>query len=304
MFEPNCVLIKVSPEIHIKSDFVKKFFLKKLREHIKFSLKQNGIEVLQIVSERGRLAVFCANLEKAMVVLRKVFGIQSIALAQKINESDFEKILQNSIECIDAGFFNEGDTFAVRASVFGKKEFNSRNVEEKLGEKILQKFPFLKVSLKNPKKEVFAELKQKDFYVFFENFGGLNGLPAGVEGNIGLLYCGKKECLISCFLMLKRGCNVFPIIEKSNPDFEKAFEKLKKFNCFRDFVLTEKKDLENLLKSKDVIALADCEANPENVLQKSKKFKGVFSIPVFFPMAFFPKSEIERIWKLIEETAD
>jgi len=300
MFEPNCVLIKNAPEIHLKTSFVEDFFLKKLREHIRHSLKKNNIEIHDISSERGRIVLKSGDLGKSLVLLKKVFGIHAISIAQSFEEKDFEKIIEKTLSCC-GNFFEKEDTFAVRASVVNSKPFHSREIEMALGEKILRKFPFLKVSLKFPKKEVFVEVKKDSFYVFFENFKGLGGIPVGCEGNVGVFFSEKKECLAASYLMLKRGCNVFPIIKEKTPEIEKNISLLLPFNSFQDFFLTEEKDLQTLIEKKQIIALIDCSKTlDKSVLEKISENRKKFQLPFFYPLLCFPKEELERILKLVE----
>ncbi len=299
MFKPDCVLIKTAPEIHLKTSFVEDFFLKKLKEHIRHSLKKNNIEIKSFSAERGRIILKSGDLDKSLVLLKKLFGIHAVSLAQSFEEKDFEKMLEKTLSCCE-NFFEEGDIFAVRASVVNSKPFHAREIEIKLGEKILQKFPFLKVSLKFPKKEVFVEVKKDSFYVFFENFKGLGGIPVGCEGNVGVFFSENKECLVACFLMLKRGCNVFPIIKGKTPELEKNISLLLPFNSFQDFFLTEEKDLQTLIEKKQLIALVDCSASlDKSVLEKISENKEKFQLQFFYPLLGFPKEELERILKLL-----
>lgn len=299
MFEPNCILVKNAPEIHLKTTFVERYFLKKLKGHIKFALEKNNAGLEGISSERGRLVLKLKDLKKGLGILKNVFGIHAVSIAQEFNETDFGKIVENSLSCCEN--FSEGDTFAVRASVAENNFFRSRDLEMELGERILGKFPFLKVSLKNPEKEVFVEVKKNSFYIFFENSAGLGGLPLGCEGNVAIFAEKSDEFLVSAFLMMKRGCNIYPVIREKSPEFEKFLEKIVPFNCFREFFLTEEKSLQKLVEEKEILAFIDCSGKLDGaVLRKIEKNKKEFSMPFFYPLVCFPQNKFDGILKLVK----
>ena len=98
--------------------------------------------------------------------------------------------------------------------------------------------------------------------------------------------------------MLKRGCRIFPIVSSPNKKLEEHVKKLERFNSFQGFFLTPKKGLKELIELKNLSALISCDTE-----LKPKEF-GEFDskqvLPVFRPLAFFPKKEMLSLKKVLE----
>ncbi|MDO8628037.1 MAG: THUMP domain-containing protein, partial [Candidatus Diapherotrites archaeon] len=157
------LVVKPGPEFILKTEHVQKFFLNKLTENINASLKKNSLK-FETVYDRTRLLIYSENLEDVQKILERVFGIQSSFVAQEFVFSSFddlvEKVLQIAVENLQGV-----KTFAVRANRTKNHKFTSKQIEEELGGKILEKIPSLKVNLKHPEKTVFVDLREKRFFV-------------------------------------------------------------------------------------------------------------------------------------------
>jgi thiamine biosynthesis protein ThiI len=81
------------------------------------------------------------------------------------------------------------------------------DVNRELGTYIIKRFK-VKISLKEPQKEIFVELVEGKAYVFDEKFKGLYGLPVGVSGKVLHLLSGGIDSPVAAWLLMKRGCGV------------------------------------------------------------------------------------------------
>jgi len=291
MLNANCLIVKTSSEIFLKSERVQRFFLKKLRMHINSAFEKNNVSVERIEGGRGRIFIYSNDLEKAQAVLSKMFGVHSTALAFQADSADFsvlEKEVLNKAESVLAG----KKTFAIRVNRVSKIHPESRDVERKIGAMVLEKIPLVKVDLENPDATIFIELHDKEFFIYSGEKPSLMGLPIGVEGSIAFFFEGHQNELAAAFLLLKRGCNLFPVVKKKSPELEAHINKLVPFNAFREFALTEQQFLGSLVKERKISAIGyavDC-------IEEIPDSHGLLCL---CPLLLFPEEKKKQLLELI-----
>lgn len=297
MPEEVILLIKTAPEINLKSHFVRKYFTKKLISNMKSVLRAHDLSNNQFMVESGRIylqAESTEKIKKILSALKYVFGIHGFAIAEKIEFKD-----SSEIELFVAKHAKElvkkNDTFAVRVNRVGKHDFSSMELAAKLGGVLLEEVPTLKVDLKTPKKEVFIEIRNNFCYLYSNEVEGLKGLPLGVEGSVGVLFTGKKEEFLAALFALKRGCNVFPVVDnqKDVKKVQPILKKLKPYNSFRDFLLTSKKDVQNLIDAPDIKLQAIIQADTK-LDKKNIKDNFLSGIPIFRPLLFYSSTALNK----------
>ncbi len=293
MLSPNCMLVKTASEISLKSHFVRKYFMDKLVSNMKSVFRANGVAGSRIVKKGGRLYLYpekIKNLDEIHSLLPLVFGIHSFAKAESVHGTNTKKILEKGIEACK-GFLEEGDSFAVRPRVVDNKELTNQELAEKLGSEIMKEFPGLKVNLTKPDKEVNVEIRGRDVFIYLEEIEGPKGLPLGVEGNVAMLFTGKKDDLIAAFLMMRRGCNIFPVVEKESKEIEKEVEKLVRWNSYRSFLFTPLQKLRQLVEKPDI----NVQALVSGEIKLSEDLKRIGAeLPIFRPLIFYPKELFEE----------
>lgn len=290
----DCLLVKTASEISLKTTFVRQFFTKKLVESIKFSLKKNGIGLKSIAKSGGRLYVFCDDVKKAQGILLNVSGIHAIAIASYYEPADYKTVEEKTLEYAKP-FLKKGDEFALDANAKNSKDFSSKDLENKIGAKIMSEIPGLKVNLNNPGKKIFVEARAKDFFIYTGQEPSLGGLPLGVEGSVAFFFEGKKKELLAAFLLMHRGCNIFPVVKKSSPELKKQLEKLVPFNCFRDFELTEEKDFSKLVESRKIKAVGTADYSlDEKSLKEYEEFNKAQRLVVLRPLLLYPDETGKR----------
>ncbi|MEM0359954.1 MAG: THUMP domain-containing protein [Candidatus Diapherotrites archaeon] len=298
MLEPNLLLVKPSPEIFLKSEKVKVYFNKKLRENIKCALHNNKIGFFGLEQGRGRMFLQCKNLLKAQSVLCRVFGIHSLAPAFAFSATDLESVKETVVEFCQ-GRVGKG-SFAVRASRSGEQPYSSQEIERAAGAAMLQAFPFLKVDLSAPDVVVSIELFEEKAVCYVEEIDCFGGLPQGVEGAIGMFFSGKKEEAVAAWLLMKRGCNIFPI-GKNTPSVRKNLSLLEPWNAYRKFMLTNPKNLEKLIVERETLVLASAEnRTSKKDFAKYEKNDKKMPLPVLRPLLFLPKKELNRLLQTIK----
>ncbi len=212
-------------EIFLKSEFVRRQWEKKLIENIK------RVADVKVRRERGRIFLFSdENIDEK---LKKVFGIVSFSRVVHCKLDELEKVVLEF--CREK--IGNASSFAVRVKRVGEHDFTSQQKAAELGALILKNFPHLKVDLKNPDFELYVEIRNEDCYIYSEIVKGPGGLPLGVEGELVSLFSGGIDSPVATYMVMKRGCKVFPIhfdlgklgyntLEKA----KKVFEVLKQYD--------------------------------------------------------------------------
>jgi adenylyl- and sulfurtransferase ThiI len=294
----ECLLVKTASEISLKGSFVRRFFTKKLVESIRFALKKNGVPCNSIARGGGRLYVFCPNREKAQKILSRLPGIHAVALAEHFSPAEYSAIEKHALAFAEKTL-KKGNSFALDVSTSGNSRLSSHALEHELGAAVQKRISGLKVKLKSPEKEIFIEVREKDFFIYSAETSGLGGLPLGAEGSAGFFFRGRKEELAAALLLMKRGCNIFPIVGKKSKALEKHVEKLVPFNAGREFALTEEKGLPSLIKARNLKALATADSKTdEKSLASYSAFDSRQNLVVLRPLLLYPKERKKELENL------
>ncbi|MFX0018677.1 MAG: THUMP domain-containing protein [Promethearchaeota archaeon] len=226
----NLILLRYG-EIWLKSQKVKIRMLKILINNIKKMLKKRNISFHkhQLSKDSSRVLFFFKNedIPRALEVLKNVFGIYSASPALRTS-NQLENICERVIE-VGRYILKKDDTFAIRVKRSGKHDYTSMDVARIVGKTILDTFSNLelKVNLRAPKKVIFVEIRDEFSYIFTDiiksNWGGL---PIEDQKKVVVMDIGRLNDLISSFLVMKRGCVIYPIL------FEITYNK-KTFNIWK-----------------------------------------------------------------------
>ncbi|MDO8537876.1 MAG: THUMP domain-containing protein [archaeon] len=227
------LLLKLASEIHLKSDFVRKEFEEALQQNMRNALKNNKIEIKQFVKKRGKIILNTNNNKKAIMILKKVFGIHSIAETNYVKAKEISDVQQNVLKYVKP-ILKKKDSFALRVNRIGSQKFSSTDIAIQCGKAIQQSID-VSVNLDNPKKEIFIELDEDDLFLFSKIEECARGIPVGVEGKIGLLMEGNASEFLAGKLMLKRGCEIIPLVQKNKAKCVEILKKLKEYNAYVEF---------------------------------------------------------------------
>jgi len=284
-------VLRPASEIHLKTHFVRQFFLKKLISNLKQALKNNKLNFYVLGKFPGIIICNTSDNKKAVPLMKKVFGIHCFSIAEEHSFSSLDDLKEIFLDFAQKNL-SKGDSFALRISRNGKHVFSSNDAAVECGQKIMDSIKGLSVNLSNPSKEIFADILGKKVFLYPKKVSGAKGLPVGVEGKIGLIMKGEKEELVSGYLMLKRGCSVFPVIEKMNEKTEKNLFLLSEWNSFSSFkpvLFSEIKKEKNFLSALVSSKTNETELNELTELQEKTGFV------VFSPLIFFPEESFNKI---------
>lgn len=181
------------------------YFEKKLIENIGKAL--NGQEHAGIKKLQGRILIGLneeSNVGKIEEALKRVFGIawfapcfMTVADMENIKECVHEKIIFEADEKVKVSTTRADKTLP----------FTSMDLNHELGSYIVKNFN-VKISMKEPRKEIFVELVDGKAYIFDRKIRGLYGLPVGVSGKVLHLLSGGIDSPVAAWLLMKRGCEV------------------------------------------------------------------------------------------------
>lgn len=203
-------IVKLFPEISIKSKPVRQRFVKQLRQNIKEVL----IKEFENVSVQGywdRVEVNVkgdlAYAQSVAETLQRIPGIANILRVQSYAIDDmannFEKIL-----CLAQEIFKhqlKGKTFAVRVKRAGKHSFSSTDLERFIGGGLLQRLETDGVSLKKPDVTIRLEVRDEEVHIVEQRYEGLGGFPLSTVDDVLSLMSGGFDSTVASYLTIKRG---------------------------------------------------------------------------------------------------
>jgi thiamine biosynthesis protein ThiI len=200
-------IVKLFPEITIKSPPVRKRFTKHLRENLKNLLADVGTPV-QVVREWDKLDVIAESndplhIARVAEILANTPGIAHFSQVQNFPLGDMDDIYQKT-----HGVWAEAlacKTFCVRVKRSGDHDFTSTDIERYVGGGLNQYSEALGVRLKNPDITVMLEIRNDQLYVIEKQIPGLGGFPLGSQDPVLSLISGGFDSTVSSYLTIKRG---------------------------------------------------------------------------------------------------
>jgi thiamine biosynthesis protein ThiI len=219
----NLIKINPSPEIWLKSIKVRMRMVNILIQNIKKKFIHTNIifHKYQLTKDNARILFFFSNefIKSALNSLDNVIGIESFSPALRTSNK-INNIIQRTTD-ICREVLQKGDTFAVRVKRSGNHEYTSHDVAVKVGQAILDNFTDLnlKVNLTNPKKKIFIEIRDEFSYIFTDIIKSRwGGLPIEDNKKVICMDIGRLNDFLAGFLIMRRGCVLYPILFKINED--------------------------------------------------------------------------------------
>ncbi len=203
-------IVKLFPEISIKSKPVRQRFVKQLRQNISEVLKRefSGVTV-QGFWDKVEVSVNddLAYAQKVADALQRIPGIANILRVQKYTIEDIDQSFEKILSLTQAIFADQlqGKRFVVRVKRAGKHSFTSTELERFIGGGLLQRLNTGGVDLKNPEFTVKLEVRDSDLYIIEQRYEGLGGFPIGTVDDVLSLISGGFDSTVASYLTMKRG---------------------------------------------------------------------------------------------------
>ena len=212
-------------ELGIKSPGVRNRFEKRLASNIEDAFLARGIEGA-VLREWGRFYVQTRDVDGALAVLTRTFGLVSVSPAEEV-PADLPTLCAHMAERSRA-LLAPGQSYAVRARRTGEQSFTSMDAQREVGAAIMvaNREKNLRVDLSTPDMEFFLEIRPDKAYFYQEVYPGPGGLPLGTQGRVTALLDGPESAL-AVWLTMRRGCTVLPLaLSPVSADLQAALEAL------------------------------------------------------------------------------
>ena len=185
-------------------------FEEALCQQIKYALKRCDGE-FRLSRTPGRVFVDALSdfdYDEVIENLQAVFGITGICPVVRLEDEGFEKLAGEVVRYVDTVYPDKHITFKVAARR-SRKNYpkNSMELNEDLGEVLLDHFPELKVDVHKPQVTLTVEIREK-IYLYSEIIPGPGGMPVGTAGKAMVLLSGGIDSPVAAYMIAKRGVKV------------------------------------------------------------------------------------------------
>lgn len=201
-------IVKLFPEITIKSDSVRLRFIKILTSNIRNILKHH-IEDVAVIRHWDFIEVRpkVENSEaKILELLTRIPGIHHILAVDEITFVDMHDIFEKALDYYAP--LIENKTFCVRVKRRGKHEFTSIDVERYVGGGLNQHVSSAKVKLTHPEITVHLEIDKDKLLLVKGRHAGIGGFPTGTQEDVLSLISGGFDSGVSSYMLMRRGSRV------------------------------------------------------------------------------------------------
>ena len=201
-------IIKLFPEITIKSQSVRLRFIKILTGNIRNVLK-NYDETLAVVRHWDHIEVRAKDENQRPAIrdaLTRIPGIHHILEVEDVTFTSLHDIFEQTLPLWREAL--EGKTFCVRVKRRGKHEFTSIEVERYVGGGLNQHIETARVKLTDPDVTVNLEIENDRLLLGKGRYEGIGGFPIGTQEDVLSLISGGFDSGVSSYMLMRRGCRV------------------------------------------------------------------------------------------------
>ncbi|MGB0468865.1 MAG: tRNA uracil 4-sulfurtransferase ThiI [Pontibacterium sp.] len=201
-------IVKLFPEITIKSRPVRKRMIQRLQSNLQNILKRLSADI-KVTGLWDKIEVSFAGddsrMRASMIdVMSRTPGIQFFIEVQEYPLGDFE----NAYELTRDAYADKlkGKTFKVHVKRAGKHDFKSTDLERYVGGGLRQHTEAKGVDVHNPEVWVELEVKDQKLFVVCDTFQGLGGYPLGSQEAVVSLISGGFDSIVASYMTMRRGC--------------------------------------------------------------------------------------------------
>jgi thiamine biosynthesis protein ThiI len=201
------LIVKLHPEIAIKSKSVRKRFTKLLESNIRIILRRS-LETVLVSNQWDKIVVTVndATAEQQQEIieqLQRTPGIVQFNLVEESQYSDVDDIYQQVFAVYQSQLENK--TFCVRVKRSGSQLFSSSQVAQYVGGGLNQNIASAKVKLKDPEITVRLEIKDDRLFIIKRNYRGIGGFPLPTQEDVLSLISGGFDSGVSSYMMVRKG---------------------------------------------------------------------------------------------------
>ncbi|KMK52429.1 tRNA s(4)U8 sulfurtransferase [[Actinobacillus] muris] len=201
-------IIKLFPEIMIKSDSVRKRFIKILTSNIRNVLTKHD-ETVAVVRHWDFIEVRTKTADNAPLILdllQRTPGIHHILEVEETPFNSLHDIFEQTYQAVKETLV--GKTFCVRVRRKGKHDFRSLDVERYVGGGLNQHIESANVRLTHPDVTVRIDIDHDKMLLIKARHEGLGGYPIGTQEDVLSLISGGFDSGVSSYMLIRRGSRV------------------------------------------------------------------------------------------------
>lgn len=199
-------VIKIFPEVIVKSSSVRKRFIKILAQNLRFLAKRLDDSV-KVIKDFDKIELkFCddsVSREQAIQLLENIPGIAKFSEVTSTDYLDIDHISELTLPMVSSRI--AGKTFVVRAKRSGNHSFTSVDVERQVGGYLLHNTEAKGVNLRYPEELVELEVRKQKLFVLGDTWKGVGGYPLGTQERVLSLISGGYDSSVSSYMSIKRG---------------------------------------------------------------------------------------------------
>ena len=162
----------------------------------------------RVRKEQGRIYVDTEgeyDYDEVVGALKCVFGIVGICPVVLIEDEGFDRLVEEVLSYVDKVYPDKHFTFKVNARRARKNyPMESMEINAKLGEKILEAFPEMRVDVHHPDVVFNVEIRNQ-INIYSVIVPGPGGMPVGTNGKAMLLLSGGIDSPVAGYMIAKRG---------------------------------------------------------------------------------------------------
>ncbi|QKZ02637.1 MULTISPECIES: tRNA uracil 4-sulfurtransferase ThiI [Pseudomonas] len=201
------LIVKVFPEITIKSRPVRKNFIRQLAKNIRVVLRELDPKLV-VEGVWDNLTVVTrvedAKIQREMIErLRCVPGITHFLQVDEYPLGEMDDLVEQCRKHF--GDQLPGKMFAVRCKRAGKHTFTSMDVDRYVGSQLRRLCGAAGIELKNPDVEVRLEIRDKRVFIIHSQHQGIGGYPLGSLEQTLVLMSGGFDSTVAAYQMMRRG---------------------------------------------------------------------------------------------------
>ncbi|MCE0488941.1 tRNA 4-thiouridine(8) synthase ThiI [Pantoea sp. Mb-10] len=201
-------IIKLFPEITIKSQSVRLRFIKILTGNIRNTLRTVDDEIAVVrhwdhIEVRSKKEALRDTLAEE---LTRIPGIHHVLAVEDRVYTDMHDIFEQTLALNRERLV--GKSFRVRVKRRGKHSFSSTDVERYVGGGLNQHIESARVQLTHPDETVNLEIEDDRLLLITQRYEGLGGFPIGTQEDVLSLISGGFDSGVSSYMLMRRGCRV------------------------------------------------------------------------------------------------
>ncbi len=200
-------IVKLFPEITLKSRPVRKRFIQRLQSNLQIVLKRLDEEI-SVKLFWDKLEVVLPE-EKSLLrdqvcdLMSKAPGIQTFIEVEEHPLGSFQDAYEHAFAAYEDRI--SGKTFKVRVKRSGKHDFKSIDLERYIGGGLLEHGDSKGVDVRKPEVFVDLEIRDQKLFVFNKISQGLGGYPLGTQEPVLSLISGGFDSVVASYMTMRRG---------------------------------------------------------------------------------------------------